>query len=98
MPFIVPGIGYAGLGQQTPAAQQVFRQAMGGSRPTGARRRRATPTRRGPQGAGGRFGRIKRQVARARRVTRGRSKGNKFTKGSAAAKRHMAKLRKMRRR
>lgn len=92
MPFIVPGIGYAGLGQQTAAAQQVFRQAMGGARATrrasstGSRRKRPKTVRRARRIPG----------KSARRATRGRS--NRFTKGSAAAKRHMAKLRKMRRR
>lgn len=86
MPFIVPGIGYAGLGQQTAAAQQVFRQAMGGrsTRSTGARKRRRS--------AGSATRRTRRATARKR------GGGNKFTKGSAAAKRHMAKLRKMRKR
>jgi hypothetical protein len=89
MPFIVPGIGYAGLGQQTAAAQQVFRQAMGGARATrstGARKR----TRR-------------RKSSKSRTSTRsrrrgGKSKAAKFVKGSTAARRHMAKLRKMRKR
>ena len=90
MPFTVPGIGYAGLGQQTAAAQQVFRQAMGGARTTrssssSSRRKRPKTVRRARRIPG----------KSARRATRGRS--NRFTKGSAAAKRHMAKLRKMRR-
>lgn len=91
MPFIVPGIGYAGLGQQTSAAQQVFRQAMGGarsaSRSTGVRRRR-------PKKKAG----ARRSTSRTRAKRASGSRGNRFTKGSAAAKRHMAKLRKMRRR
>jgi hypothetical protein len=87
MPFVVPGIGYVGLGSTTRAAQAVFSQAMGRKgKSTGARRKRAaTGTRSRPK---------KRRAAAARRATR----GNRFTKGSAAAKRHMAKLRKMRKR
>lgn len=86
MPFTVPGIGYAGLGQQTAAAQQVFRQAMGGARSTGVRRRKA-PKKRAARRAATR-------TARTRRTAR----AAKMVRGSAAAKRHMAKLRKMRRR
>jgi len=93
MPFVVPGIGYAGLGQQTAAAQQVFRQAMGGrsGRSTGSRKRRKKAKR-----ASATFRRPRRIPGRSRtRRTRGASK---LVKGSAAAKRHMAKLRRMRKR
>lgn len=89
MPFTVPGIGYAGLGQQTAAAQQVFRQAMGGAKSAGTRRTRrsarSTPKR-------------SRRTTRKASSSRSRSKAAKFVKGSVAARRHMAKLRKMRRR
>lgn len=88
MPFIVPGIGYAGLGQQTAAAQQVFRQAMGGR----------TSTRSATRSTGARRRRPKKSAARRATKRRASARGNKFTKGSAAAKRHMAKLRKMRKR
>lgn len=85
MPFIVPGIGYAGLGQQTAAAQQVFRQAMGGAkRSTSARRARPAA-------------RTRKRAKRAS-SSRSRSKAARMVKGSAAAKRHMAKLRRMRKR
>lgn len=40
----------------------------------------------------------KKAAAAPRRKRRAAKSGNRFTKGSAAAKRHMAKLRKMRRR
>jgi len=93
MPFVVPGIGYAGLGQQTAAAQQVFRQAMGGrnGRSTGSRKRRKKAKR-----ASATFRRPRRIPGRSRtRRTRGASK---LVKGSAAAKRHMARLRRMRKR
>lgn len=95
MPFQVPGIGYAGLGQQTAAAQLTFRKAMGGaSRASGMRKsgrkkraKRASTFRR-PRRIPGK--------ARTRR-TRGASKG-RLVKGSAAAKRYMAKIRKLRKR
>lgn len=48
--------------------------------------------RRRPGGAGGRRARISRQVVKARRKS---AKVARLVKGSAAAKRHMAKLRKM---
>jgi hypothetical protein len=86
MPFIVPGIGYAGLGQQTAAAQQTFRRAMSGARSgTGSRKKRRTPTR----------AKAARRASGTRKSAR--SKG-RLVRGSAAAKRYMAKIRKMRRR
>lgn len=90
MPFIVPGIGYAGLGQQTAAAQQVFRRAMSGGSSTGSTRKKRTKRARAT------FRRPRRIPGKSRtRRTRGASK---MVKGSAAAKRHMAKLRRMRKR
>ncbi|HEY6108082.1 MAG TPA: hypothetical protein VIV56_04180 [Gemmatimonadales bacterium] len=100
MPFTVPGIGYAGLGQQTAAGQLTFRKAMGGSvrravrvRVRGrARRTSARLTRRmvqtTPRGS--------RRSFKAKRSSRSRSKA--LVKGSAAAKRYMAKIRRMRKR
>lgn len=87
VPFTVPGIGYAGLGQQTAAAQLVFRRAMSGGSSTGVRRR-------APATGARRRGR----ATRSDRVTSRRSKPARLVRGSAAAKRYMAKIRKMRRR
>jgi len=94
MPFVVPGIGYAGLGQQTAANQAVFRRAMSGGRTAsaGSRKRRKSKAKRSAAS----FRRPRRIPGKSRtRRTRGASK---FVKGSAAAKRHMAKLRRMRKR
>lgn len=79
----IPPNGLAGFMQQTPAVQALYRKGSGG----GGRRRRKKKA----------AGAVKRRVKRAgkRAVKRGAAK---FTKGSAAAKRHMAKLRKMRKR
>lgn len=106
MPFTVPGIGYAGLGQQTAAAQMTYRKAMGGS----ATRRKSTGARKRKHGTPwGRATRADRVVSGSRRRTRAaremarrtrriRSKPARLVKGSAAAKRYMAKIRKMRKR
>lgn len=92
MPFIVPGIGYAGLGQQTAAAQQVFRQAMG----SGGRVARKGRKKRAARSAARRTARTRR-TARSKSSSRSRSKPARLVRGSAAAKRYMAKIRKMRR-
>lgn len=92
MPFIVPGIGYAGLGQQTAAAQQVFRQAMGSGRVARKGRKK-----RAARSAARRTARTRR-TARSKSSSRSRSKPARLVRGSAAAKRYMAKIRKMRRR
>jgi len=81
--FVPPG-GFAGFAQQTPATQALLR-TRNGARRNGAARK----TRRKKKAASSR-------PARARKA-RGKSRAVKFVKGSAAAKRHMAKLRKMRR-
>lgn len=98
MPFTVPGIGYAGLGQQTAAAQQVFRRAMGGGSARPARsgkRKRAKAARASRRSSSSTFRRPRRIPGKSRtRRTRGQSK---MVKGSAAAKRHMARLRRMKR-
>lgn len=87
MPVIVPGLGYAGLGQMTRATQTLFSQAMRGrsGSSTGARRRRKAPKKRAAKRAASRTGRMRR-AAKPKRLVR----------GSAAAKRYMAKIRKMR--
>lgn len=78
----VPPNGFAGLAQQTPAVQALYRgSAM---------------TKRRPGGAGGRRARISRDVARVKRAKKRSAKVARLVKGSAAAKRHMAKLRRMR--
>lgn len=79
---IIPSIGFAGLGQMDRATQTTFAKAMGRVGGVRSARRRKKAV-----AAGG-------AKRRRRRSTRS---GGKFTKGSAAAKRHMAKLRKMRR-
>lgn len=79
----IPPNGLAGWMQQTPAVQSMFKKKGNGG---GRRRRKA---------AG------KKARAGVRRVARKASKRGglkRFAKGSAAAKRHMAKLRGMRKR
>jgi hypothetical protein len=98
MPIMVPGIGYAGLGQQTAAAQLTFRKAMGsggnrGGRSTGVRRRQRTKARKLGRGA-----KAARRIAGATGSRRTTRRKGQLKKGSAAAKRYMAKIRKMRRR
>lgn len=80
---IIPVGGFAGFAQQTPAVQSLYR---GGRRASGSGRRRrkkkaaAAPRRR----------------RRAAAKSRGRGKLKRLVKGSAAAKRYMAKIRRMR--
>lgn len=100
MPFNVPGIGYAGLGNQTAAAQLTFRKAMGGTTPRKTKRRRprsfrATEGRR--RIPSGRLG-ARSDRARGQRKTTGRRRKSRLVKGSAAAKRYMARIRRMRKR
>lgn len=85
---IVPGIGYAGLGQQNPANQLVFRKGMSRSG-NGTRKRRSArvSVKRTP----------KKRAMKAHGTRRRRANGKRLVKGSAAAKRRMAKIRKMRR-
>lgn len=85
--FVPPG-GYAGFAQQTPAVQTLV------SRPSTVTRKKSgsAPKRRKKRVA-------KKAPARKRAVRRARSgKPARLVKGSAAAKAHMAKLRKMRKR
>jgi len=80
MPVYIPG-----LNQQTAATLQIIRQGMGGSRTTTRRRtkkRRATST--------------KRRAKPAKRRAKRTSKLKRLVKGSAAAKRYMAKIRRKR--
>mgnify|MGYP007092447868 CR=1 FL=1 len=76
----IPPNGFAGFGQQSVATQQLVGSAM---RKKPRRKKRATKKR--P---------TKRRTTK-RRVTR-KKKPARLVKGSAAAKRHMAKLRAMR--
>lgn len=77
----VPPNGFAGFAQQTSAVQSLYRKGRGG----GSRKRRRKAAAKKVARAGKR--RVKRAAA---------GKAKRFVKGSAAAKRHMAKLRKMR--
>jgi len=85
-PIVPPG-GFAGLNQQTPATQKLFADAV---RPKVRRKRRTKkkPVRRK---------KVARRTTTRRKVAR-KKKPARLVKGSAAAKRHMAKLRRMRRR
>jgi len=80
-----------GFSQATAAMQSVLRSAVGGQMRSATRgsrskkRRKATLT-----------SRVRRKTSRSgSRVRRATRKAARFVKGSAAAKRHMAKLRKM---
>lgn len=77
----------AAIGSMTPAQQVLFQPQRGTS--SGGRRRKRKSTAKKTRGKG-------KKKAVARRARRGKAK--RFVKGSAAAKRHMAKLRRMRRR
>lgn len=95
-PIIPPG-GFAGLGQQTPATQQLFGRAVAKKKRRGkkrpARKRAAKKTaRKRPVRARGARSNTRRKVARKKKPLK------RMVKGSAAAKRHMAKLRRMRKR
>lgn len=76
----IPPNGLAGFAQQTPAVQSLYRGRKSGG--GGRRRRRAKATAAAPR-------RRKKKAAGARGKAR-------LVKGSAAAKRYMAKIRRMR--
>lgn len=85
MGTFVPPNGFAGLSQQTPAVQQLYRsKGRGGA--TRTRRRRSKK-----KAAGVSKTRVRRASG-----TRKSSVKKRMVKGSAAAKRWMAKIRKMR--
>lgn len=89
--FIPPG-GFMGFAQQTVAVQSLLSpRAKTRAKPTRARKK----TRR--KVAKKRPARRRTATKRTRRKTTSRRKPARLVKGSAAAKRHMAKLRKMRR-
>jgi len=82
--FVPPG-GFAGFGQQTPATQAVLgpRTATRAKTRRTKRRKKANVARR-------------KSTAKRKRRSPVRGKKSRLVKGSAAAKRHMARLRKMR--
>lgn len=93
-PMLVPPGGFAGFGQQTPATQQLF-QAAGR---LGATTRSRPKRRRKKAASSSSAPRRKRRSTTARKPTRARRKGKaRLVKGSAAAKRYMAKIRRKRR-
>lgn len=77
-----------GVQQQTPAVQLLFRQTTRGVRRATSKRRRGAASASGAK-------RSKKASGARRSVKRASGKAAKFVKGSAAAKAHMAKLRKM---
>lgn len=83
----VPPGGFAAFGQESPATQALWGRYMRANGSTGTRRRRKKKT------TG--MKRRKRRTASASRPRR--SRRGPLRKGSAAAKRRMAQLRKMRR-
>ena len=87
MKLIVPPGGFAGFAQQTPATQQLFARAgkKGGKRSAATRKRRKTKAKAKASP------RRKRKTARAKRPAR-------LVKGSAAAKRYMASIRRKKKR
>lgn len=102
----IQGLG-AGLGQMVSAGQLVYRKAMGARVRGRARTRSARLTRRMYQTRGKSADKPKAKFKRRRLSNnaggprRGRysaMKPARMVKGSAAAKRHMAKLRRMRKR
>jgi hypothetical protein len=84
--FIPPG-GFVGFGSQTPATQAVLGPTTRSSGAPGRRKRRKKTNVARRKSA---------PVRKRRRAVRG--KASRMVKGSAAAKRHMARLRKMRKR
>lgn len=82
---IIPIGGFAGFAQQTPAVQSLYRGASRSGASRGGRRRRKK-TASAPR------------KRRAKRAGGGGRKLKRLKKGSAAAKRYMAKIRRMRKR
>lgn len=85
-PIVPPG-GFAGLNQQTPATQALFGNAVR-SKARRKKRKVSKTTRR----------KVRRRAANPRKKVARKKKPARLVKGSAAAKRHMAKLRRMRKR
>lgn len=80
----IANAGSVAVGQMTPA-MQVLRQALTGRRTTAKRRKRRTTAKSAPRKRKARAGGKKKRAAR-------------LVRGSAAAKRYMAKIRRMRKR
>lgn len=80
--FRVPGIGFVGLGQMDPASQLVYSKAMGRAGGTRSARKRRSTT--------------KANGTRKKKRTKSAARAARMVKGSAAAKRYMAKIRKLR--
>ena len=88
--IIIPPGGFVGWGGQTPAVQALLaRPGTRRKRKKKTTRRRKTTARRAP---------TRRAPARRRKTTARRKKPAYMVKGSPAAKRRMAQLRKMRKR
>lgn len=88
--FFIPPGGFAGFSQQTMATKALLSpRSATGRRKTGTRKKRPTKKRARPA-------RRKATSVRRRRAKAGRPA--RLVKGSAAAKRYMAKIRKMRKR
>jgi len=84
-------IGQQGWGQATAAMQQLMRQGLG----VAARGARATSRTRGARASRSRKRAASSTKRTTRRTTSKRASSARLKKGSAAAKRHMAKLRAM---
>ena len=82
MKLIVPPGGFAGFAQQTPATQQMFARAGRKGGKTTARRRRK---------------KVKAAAPRKRKSVRKAKSKARLVKGSAAAKKYMASIRRKRR-
>lgn len=84
-------IGQQGWSQQTPAARQIIQSGMGAMRAAKSRRR-------AKRSGGATSKKPKKRAASSTRSSKkkGRSISARMIKGSAAAKRYMAKLRNMR--
>lgn len=84
--LVVPPGGFAGFAQQTAATQQLFQRAgrIGGKTTQRRRKRKAA-------------GAKKKRAVRAKARTRGKKKPARLVKGSAAAKKYMASIRRKRR-
>lgn len=89
MTIVVPPGGFAGFAQQTAATQALFQRAgrKGGKRSAAKRRRKATAKRAAPK--------RRRKGAGTAKARKGKAR---LVKGSAAAKRYMASIRRKRKR
>jgi len=94
---LVPPGGFAGFAQQTPAVQNQFQRAgrIGGKTTQRRRKSKRSSIRRKK---GGGFSGVRTLGKGKLRRRKSRKNGSRLTKGSPAAKRHMAKLRRMRKR